>query len=196
MKPPLKPHEVSWLRPISIEWSVSGLSLEEATAVLQMRIRDEWPEGAGYPEQTVYVVRLDGDVAVRYERRWSPVIYIGEGNGRQRLLNHARWLASILQAVPDTHVLIHVAECKRKALRDRNLCEYVEADLIAWFKKDHGELPWLNQQNEHKANEYQYTPEALKECRDRIGVGAGKVFRWALEPTKNHEFFAQFSKKG
>ncbi len=196
MPPPLKTTEVSWLRPISIEWRVQGLSLEEATAVLKMRIQAEWPDGAGYPDQTVYVVRMDGDVAVRYAKRWSPVLYIGEGNGRSRLLGHARWLASLLQAVPETHVLIHVAECKRKAMQKRNLCEFVEADLISWFKDEHGELPWLNQQNEHKAGQYDYTPEARKECRDKIAVGAGRIFRWALEPTKNNEFFTQFSRKG
>jgi hypothetical protein len=130
-------------------------------------------------------MRLRGAVAVAYGEKFSPVIYIGEGNASNRLHGHAPWLARLLLSVPNITIEIHVAEVRRQ--NHTSLCEYVEADMIRWFFDAHKFLPWFNQQRERsKEGKYDYEPDVKRQLQALLGVGSGNAFLWAIRPTHNN----------
>ena len=177
---------VVWHDKIPLRFGFTGLSESDATGIVKRIISEGFPSTVKYTEQCLYVVRLRGSVAVAYGEQFSPVLYIGEGNAKIRLRDHAAWLARLLLSVPNLEVEMHVAEVKRQ--NHTNLCEYVEADMIRWFREDYGYLPWFNQQREvSKEGCYQYEPEVEKKLRSLLGVGSGNAFIWAIRPTHNNE---------
>lgn len=184
MPVPITLQNITWHDPIVLQFGFTGLAEVDAIAVVRREIRDQFSESVKYFEQCLYVVKLAGDVAVSYNGDFSPVIYIGEGNARNRLHGHAPWIARLLLAVPNLRVAVHVAEVKRKNKTD--LCEFVEADLIRAFVEKYRRLPWFNRQSERsKEGVYEYDEGAEKSLRDAIAVGSGNAFLWAIRPTHN-----------
>jgi len=176
---------VVWHDSIKLRFGFTGLDESDATHIVRRLISESFPPTLKYTEQCLYVVRLRGAVAVAYDDRFSPVIYIGEGNARNRLHGHAAWLARLLLSVPNLEVEVHVAEVKRQ--NNTDLCEYVEADMIRWFWEEYDCLPWFNQQRERSKEEhYEYTDDAERKLRALIGVGSGNAFIWAIRPTHNN----------
>ena len=57
-----------------------------AQAIMRDMIRDGWPE-QGRPEQSVYAIRLAGEVAVQYPTTLFSVVYVGEGNASAACTN-------------------------------------------------------------------------------------------------------------
>jgi len=150
-----------------------------------MRLKEQFPT-LSRPEQCVYVIRLKGDVAIDYRDDFSPVIYIGEGNAAARLHSHANWIAELLVAVPNAEIEVRVADCVRK--NDANLCQYIEADLIAMFFNKYRCLPWFNKQRETKhEGKRTYTDDVLKDFGARIGKVQGSNYIWAIRPTHNNK---------
>ena len=176
---------VVWHDTIRLKFGFTGLDEADATHIVRRIVADGFPPALKYTEQCLYVVRLRGVVAVAYGDRFSPVLYIGEGNAKNRLHGHASWLARLLLSVPNLEVELHVAEVKRQ--NNTDLCEYVEADMIRWFWEEYGYLPWFNQQRERSKEEYhEYTPDTEKKLRALISVGSGNAFLWAIRPTHNN----------
>lgn len=175
---------VRWRDPIGVRFGFSGITAAESVVLARGRLRDQFPD-LDKPEQCVYVVRLKGDVAIDYGDDFSPVIYIGEGNAATRLHNHANWIAELLVAVPNAEIEVRVADCVRK--NDTKLCQYVEADLIAFFLAKYHCLPWFNKQRESKHEGMRsYTREVLRDFGQRIGKVQGSNFIWAIRPTHNN----------
>jgi len=179
-------NNITWHDPIVLEFGFTGLKEVDAIAVVRREIREQFSSTLKYYEQCLYVVKLRGDVAVAYGEEFSPVIYIGEGNAKSRLNDHAQWIAKLLLSVPNLRIAVHVAEVKRQKKTD--LCEFVEADLIRWFTDKYGLLPWFNRQHERtKESIYAYHQDAEKALRDVIGIGSGNAFLWAIRPTHNND---------
>jgi hypothetical protein len=177
---------VVWHDSIRLHFGFTGLDEPDATHIVRRIISESFPPTLTYTDQCLYVVRLRGSVAVAYGDEFSPVLYIGEGNAKNRLYGHAAWLARLLLAVPNLEVEMHVAEVKRQ--NNTDLCEYVEADMIRWFRDGCGYLPWFNQQRERsKEEQYEYEPEVERKLRTLLGVGSGNKFLWAIRPTHNNE---------
>lgn len=185
------PRHIRWREPISIKFGFSGIDPEEAAMLARRRMKDQFPE-LDRPSQCVYVVRLKGDVAIAYGENFSPVIYIGEGNAASRLHGHAEWIAELLVAVPNAEIEVRVADCVRT--NDANLCQYVEADLIAAFVEKYKYLPWFNRQREKKfLGRRTYAPEVWAEFNQRIGKVQGSRYIWAIRPTSNNSQYAAYS---
>lgn len=142
---PIKSSEISWSNSISIDFGFTGLSKDQAIPIIRKIIQDKWPV-LRRKKQCVYIIRLSGNVAVSYGEKHSPVIYIGEGDAYSRLYNHVDWLASLLVSVPNLTVSVHIAEIARK--NHSSLYQYIEADMIYWFAREYGMLPWFNRQRE------------------------------------------------
>lgn len=177
---------------VLIRFPFLGMTEDQAQAIMRGIIREEWPEQKR-PNQSVYVIRLVGDVAVAYRETFSPVIYIGRGNAFGRLYGHTEWLASLLIAVPQLGVEIRIVGVARK--NNPTLYENIEADLLHWFSEDHGAVPWFNRRRERgREGHYDYTPEARRALRQIIGIRQGTRYRWAIRPTKNNDQFEPYEK--
>jgi hypothetical protein len=176
---------IRWREPISVKFGFAGIDADEAATLVKSRLLSQFPD-LDKPKQCVYVVRLKGDVAIAYGNEFSPVIYIGEGNAALRLRSHARWISELLVAVPNAEIEVRVADCVRT--NDTNLCQYVEADLIAAFIQKYECLPWFNQQREKKCvGKREYSAEVKTEFTQRIGKVQGSRYLWAIRPTDNNE---------
>ena len=143
MPAPIKETEINWHDPVRVRFGFTGLNSEHAVPIIRRLIQSEWPEVRRY-KQCVYIIRLQGTVAVSYKTEHSPVIYIGEGNAFYRLYTHAYWISSLLISIPNTQIEIYIAEIARK--NQKNLYKYIEADMIRWFVDEFGMLPWFNRQ--------------------------------------------------
>lgn len=178
--------------PVKIRFGFSGLNEKHAQSIMRDIVRDGWPRQRR-PKQSVYVIRLVGDVAIAYKQRFSPVTYIGQGNAFSRLYNHTNWLVPLLINVPQLSVEILITEISRK--NHATLYRHIEADLLRWFSKTHGAVPWFNRRWEpSKEDKYAYEPDAKQALRKLIGVGAGTNYKWAIQPTKNNEQFEPYDK--
>jgi hypothetical protein len=183
-------NHIRWREPISVQFGFSGIDSNEAVILTRLRLKAQFPD-LDKPSQCVYVVRLKGQVAVAYGDEISPTIYIGEGNAAGRLYAHANWIADLLVAVPNAEIEIKVADCVRK--NDNNLCQYVEADLIATFVERYKCLPWFNRQREKKhEGKRQYDDTVIKQFKQRIGKVQGSNYLWAIRPTPNNRQFAHY----
>jgi hypothetical protein len=181
---------IRWREPITVTFGFTGIDRDEATTLVQSRFANQFPT-LDKPKQCVYVVRLRGDVAIAYGKEFSPVIYIGEGNAAGRLRSHARWISELLVAVPNAEVEIRVADCVRK--NDPDLCQYVEADLIAAFVAKYKCLPWFNRQREKKyVGGREYENDVLTDFNQRIGKVQGSRYLWAIRPTNNNEQYEPY----
>jgi hypothetical protein len=137
-------HEVRVRKPVRLQLGATGLNIKHAKSIMRDVVRDGWPVQRR-PKQSVYVIRLIGEVAVAYPNRFSPVIYVGEGNAYKRLHGHiANWIAPLLLAVPQLALEIRISEIARK--NHATLYQHIEADLLRWFSDAHGALPWFNRQ--------------------------------------------------
>ena len=178
--------------PVQIPFGFTGVEEKYARAIVRDRIRSQWPEQKR-PTQSVYCICLTGTVAVAYPNTFSPVIYIGEGDAYARLSRHVDWLVPLLMSVPQLGVEIRLLESVRR--NNRSLYRHIEADLIDWFSSDYGALPWFNRQQESgKKGAYEYKRDARKLLNTMIGVGAGRRYLWAIQPTKNNATFDAYSK--
>jgi hypothetical protein len=192
MLAPIKQSELTFRDTIVIDFGFSGLSERHAQSIMRDLVRDQWPTQRR-PEQSVYVIRLNGNVAAAYPRDFSPVIYVGEGNAFNRVYQHTSWLVPLVLSVPKVSIEVRIAEVARR--NNSTLYKYVEADLIRWFQTDYGALPWFNQQRERNKEEYYtYESDAERDLRRLIGVGAGNTFLWAIQPTKNNDLHEPYVK--
>jgi len=188
----IKSTEISWCEPIRVRFGFTGLTSEQAIPIIRQLIQAEWPEMQRY-NQCVYVVRLQGTVAVSYKSDHSPVIYIGEGNAFIRLYDHAYWISSLLVSIPNTQIEIHIAQVARK--NHASLYQYIEADMIKWFADGFGMLPWFNRQRERsKESHYEYDQDAEQKLRKHLGIGSGNKFLWAIKPLPNNDQHEPYEK--
>jgi len=189
----IKLSEVTVHDPVRVLFGVTGVELKHAQSVMRDKVRDSWP-AQRRPDQSVYVIRLVGEVAVAYPAVFSPVIYIGEGNAFDRLYNHiANWIAPLLLSVPQLSLEIRVCEVARR--NHDTLYQHIEADLLRWFSERHGALPWFNRQWEpSKEGHYEYQNGVTRELKKMIGIGSGTTYLWAIQPTRNNDQFAPYTK--
>lgn len=145
------------------------------------------------PGQCIYVIRVTGDVSIRYPKRVSPTIYIGQGRARGRIKQHTKWLAPLVMSIPKLGLEVRIAELVRR--NNTSLCTHVEADMLAWFQARYGVLPWFNRQRERSKEEhYNYSPEAKQKLRKGYMTGTGNRFSWAITPTKSNPHHDAFSR--
>jgi hypothetical protein len=193
MPAPITKKELHVHKPVAVSFGFGDLPEKYAKTIMRDIMKEQWPE-QDRPEKCVYIVRLRGEVAVQYpSKRFSPVVYVGEGNARKRVYSHVHWLVPLLVSVPQLEVEIDVVEVLRK--NQPNLYKHVEADLLAWFSAGHGSVPWFNKQREtSKEGHYEYVPAAKKALGNTIALRSGAKYQWAIQPTKNNDQHDPFAK--
>ena len=128
-------------------------------------------------KQSVYVIRIAKPFAIAYEKKASPVMYIGEGNFGERLRNHIKnWIFPIVSEFPNATVEIYFTKVKvrgnSEAYRD------VEADLLHRFSQSYGCVPLMNKQFEYHSRKHTYEKGFFKPIQKERGSG----YKWGLRP--------------
>lgn len=148
--------------------------------------------GVNPPEnfrQAVYVIRTKTPFAIQYPSRFSPTLYIGEGNLLSRLIKHRDWLIRFQE---QGHAFeFEVAFCLPRLAGNRVAYKDFEAFLLFAFKSKYGALPLRNKQNENTTYNHQYS-----QSENVIGPTSGVKYRWAIQPLPANAFRAMFHQTG
>ena len=139
-------------------------------------------------ERSVYVIRAAGSFAINYKYGASPTLYIGEGNFKQRIVQHRTWLEPLVNLVGEFPISIGVSIPKLKYYPE--VYKYVEAALIQEFISEYGCLPLKNRHKEYPRHECQYEP--TETLRSAIMIGKGYRYQWALEPLRANRFYEDY----
>ncbi|MGO8739750.1 hypothetical protein [Rhodoblastus sp.] len=138
--------------------------------------------------RVVYVIRAANAFSIRYPKRHSPVLYIGEGRFKQRIAAHKKWIAKIYDL---TNVVpIEVLICLPRVKNNRFAYKDYEAHLLEVFYARYGSLPLRNAIHETKHYNHIYANVATAAV---LGPGKGKRYHWALEPLKSNIFYKRFT---
>jgi hypothetical protein len=97
--------------------------------------------------RAVYIIRTCGNFAIDYPKKPSPTLYIGEGNFKQRLMQHKNWLSELRELVGSFP--FEIALDIPRARNNVYLYKDMEADLLHEFKSIYGLAPFLNKQMEY-----------------------------------------------
>lgn len=136
----------------------------------------------------VYVIRANGLFAIKYPNGISPTLYIGEGNFKNRIIQHKNWLEPIVDLVGDFSFQIGV--CLPRVRNNRSAYKDFEAALLIEFRKIYGSAPLRNRQMERRRNDYNYEPKA--KIREAIMIGKGGRYHWALEPMPSSSIYDDY----
>lgn len=141
-------------------------------------------------DRAVYVIRLNEPFAIKYPQGISPVIYIGEGNLKDRLSSHLNgWINNLPELIEKFYLSIGVSVPRVR----NNFYAYkdVEAALIQEFSDIYGSAPLNNQQREYQKISHDYDKSDL---RNPLMLGKGSKYKWAIEPMKSNVFHDAFHK--
>jgi hypothetical protein len=82
--------------------------------------------------------------------------------------------------------------------RRRSRAEFfknVEADMILWFRRKYGAIPFFNSRRELKwENQVKYPPASRADLNRALGVGSGNRPEWAIRPLPSNEAYDVFHK--
>jgi hypothetical protein len=140
--------------------------------------------------KSVYVIRLNGEYAIDYPKKESPVLYIGEGNFNSRLSKHKGWISELKTLVGDFSFEICIATPRvRKSEYAYRDCE---AALLDRFGNVYGSAPLWNKQYETRTcPHYEYSAKKMDEA---LGKRSGSRYLWAVKPMRSSAFYANFIK--
>jgi len=141
-------------------------------------------------ERAVYVIRCAGNFAVDYPKKPSMALYIGEGNFKERIVQHKNWLSDIREIVGDFPFQIALAIPRAK--NNQYVYKDVEADLLHEFKSIHGVAPFLNEQMEYPKINHTY--ESYSELIKPLQIGQGKKIPWAIKPLPANQHWDNYWK--
>ena len=166
---PLQWHRISWLP--GEPWSKTLQKIEKSG----VRAVDL--------ERCVYVIRLNGNICIKYPKGASPTVYIGEGNLKQRLKQHEKWTSELVELVGpfEFQVCITVPRVRKNA----HAYKSVEAALINYFAVVYRTTPLWNKQFETETSRYIYSEKSFKEA---LNMGSGARYLWAIQPMKSSRF--------
>ena len=139
-------------------------------------------------ERCVYVIRANGLFAIKYPNGISPTLYIGEGNFRQRILQHRNWFQGLIDLVGYFPFLIGI--CIPRVRNNYDAYRDLEAALLIEFKKLYGCAPLKNRQIERRRYHYNYKPNGV--LREAIMIGRGVRYYWAIEPMRSNDFYHDY----
>ena len=139
--------------------------------------------------QAVYVIRLKSPFAIAYPEKYSPVLYIGEGDLLARLDKHRAWTAKLCSLGFDFP--LEVAFCFPRVRNNADAYKTFEAHLLEVFSRRYGSLPLKNTINEHKAFDHEYDGVATSEV---LGPGKGTKAMWAIRPLPSNPFQQVFQR--
>lgn len=141
-------------------------------------------------ERAVYVIRCAGKFAIDYPNKPSMVLYIGEGNFKNRIMQHKNWLKDVRDVVGDFP--FEIALAIPRARNNTFVYRDVEADLLYAFKLIHGVAPFLNKQMEYPKIEHTYDSNEI--FIEPLQIGRGKKIPWAIRPLPSNKHWDNYWK--
>ncbi len=132
----------------------------------------------------VYVIRANGLFAIQYPNGISPTLYIGEGNFKNRIIQHKNWLEPLIELVGEFDFLIGL--CVPRVRNSSYAYQDFEAALLIEFKEIYGCAPLKNKQMENRRAGYEYAPR--EEIRSAIMIGKGVRYHWAIQPMQSSPY--------
>lgn len=174
--------------PVQIAWHWTGFDPKETQAKLKQRL-----EEAGAPmtriDRAVYVIRLQAPFAIQYPTKYTPVLYIGEGNLLTRLNAHRKWAETLLGL--GFRFPLEVACCCPRVKGNTEAYKVFEAHLLNVFYERYGSLPLKNSIHEYKAYDHHYERVATSAV---LGPGRGNKPMWAIQPLPSNPFKPVFDR--
>ncbi|RQO82355.1 hypothetical protein [Acidovorax sp. FJL06] len=140
-------------------------------------------------DRAVYVIRMRPPFAINYPKRYTPVLYIGEGDLLSRLLSHRKW--AIRMQEMGFRFPLEVAICCPRVRNSPDAYRVFEAHLLNVFYERYGSLPLKNSIHEYKAYDHQYERIATNIV---LGPGSGNRHLWAIQPLPSNPFQAVFAR--
>lgn len=141
-------------------------------------------------ERCVYVIRANGLFAIQYPNGVSPTLYIGEGNFKDRIIQHKNWLGPLIDLVGT--FAFQIGLCIPRVKNSYYAYQDFEAALLIEFKSIYGCAPLKNEQMENRRNNYIYVPN--DDVRSAIMVGKGVRYHWAIQPLKSSSYYEPYWK--
>lgn len=173
---------------VDIEWFWLKLDPAETWKAVERKLEES---GADLKKlsKSVYVIRASDSFAIKYPRKYSPTLYIGEGGFKQRISTHRKWLASLYDLAGEFP--LEVAICYPRVKNNPMAHREFEAHLLSVFLKQYGSLPLRNKNKENAQYQHIYKKQSITEV---LGPGSGKKYKWALEPLKANIFYNDYVK--
>lgn len=137
----------------------------------------------------VYVIRINGLFAIQYEEGVSPVVYIGEGNFKDRISSHRKWLGNITELVDDA--VFEVRICVPKKKRGDYANKDFEAVLLHKFKEIFGSAPMKNRQLEYPSVDHDITSYQTSVVAP-LRIGKGVRYYWAIKPLRANTHYDDY----
>jgi hypothetical protein len=138
----------------------------------------------------VYVVRANGMFAIQYPNGISPTLYIGEGNFKNRIIQHKNWLRPLIELVGEFSFQVGI--CFPRVKKNFYAYQDFEAALLIEFRDIYGCAPLKNLQMEKRRANYEYV--SREEVKSAIMIGKGVRYHWALVPMKSSPFHDSYWK--
>jgi hypothetical protein len=179
---------------VPIDWFwMDDFTVDDTATQIREQAEEAMRKGGGqvrnsFP-QAVYVIRTEKPFAIQYPLRFSPTIYIGEGNLISRLNSHRRWLKRLQEQ--GHNFQFEVAFCLPRLPGNSDAYKDYEAFLLSKFKVKYGALPLRNKQNENMVYQHQYS-----HTETVIGPTRGVRYRWAIQPLPSNSFRRVFEQTG
>lgn len=128
-------------------------------------------------KECLYVISLDGGMAIDYAGDLSPILYIGRGNARNRLRSHLKeWLITLSNELEDVTLTFYLSRHKY----------YKEAEALlleAYFER-YSILPLWNDNWGNSSNaKYTLSDDSLKPI-----LSKNKRYKWSLHPLSSSKF--------
>lgn len=173
---------------VKIEWFWITIHPDDTWKTTEQKLLDEGIELSKL-SRCVYVIRSADSFAIRYPKKYSPTLYIGEGGFKQRVTSHRKWLASLYELAGDFQ--LEVAVCFPRVKNNLKAHKEFEAHLLELFYRRYGTLPLRNKQHETKHFSHTYEDNSTIYI---LGPGKGRKYKWALEPLKANPFHHGYTK--
>ncbi|MFY7779226.1 MAG: hypothetical protein ACOVQ8_13125 [Elstera sp.] len=139
-------------------------------------------------DRSVYVIRVSGRLTIRYPGGVCPIVYIGEGNFINRIVDHWNGWVYSLYYKDGFNFDIHV--CFPRVRGNYLAYKSVEAHLIEKFYEDYSCLPLYNSQRERELYQYRYNDNFYKIFEREKGSPP----KWAIMPCKSHPSYDKYYK--
>lgn len=173
---------------VKITWHWVDFDPSETRGKIEKRLID-----ANAPmtriDRAVYVIRMKPPFAISYPQKYTPVLYIGEGDLLSRLGSHRKW-ASSMRSLGYSFPL-EVAFCCPRVQNNASAHRVFEAHLLNVFFGRYGSLPLKNSIHESMAYDHQYERVATSSV---LGPGSGTRHMWAIQPLASNPFKAVFER--
>lgn len=141
-------------------------------------------------DRSVYVIRLNPPFLIKYPTGNSPVVYIGEGNFKNRFLAHKKtWIPELAEVLDNFG--FHIGVCTPRIKNHHDIHKDLEAALLGKFYELYSTAPLRNRQYEYQKKSYEFDEDELKLA---LRIGRGIKYKWAIEPMKNNPFYESFYK--